>query len=103
MKRTRAAIFITFVVALAASLVIQNGVLASTLQQTPLFSWSLTSSCRRWKIEFVDTACGTHQYVNDRFQFVHALPVICIEDDGIERVCPVLLSLVSVGYGREFA
>ena len=47
--------------------------------------------------EFVGTACGTHQYVNDRFQFVPALPVICIEDDGIERVCPVLLSLVAVG------
>ena len=49
------------------------------------------------EIEFVGTACGTHQYVNDRFQFVPALPVICIEDDGIERVCPVLLSLVAVG------
>jgi len=50
LERTRAAIFINFVVALAASLVIQNGVLASTLQQTPFFSWSLASSCRRWKL-----------------------------------------------------
>ena len=49
------------------------------------------------EIEFVGTACGTHQYVNDRFQFVHALPVICIEDDGNERDCPVLLALVPVG------
>lgn len=48
------------------------------------------------EIEFVGTVCGTHQYVNDRFQFVHALPVICIEDDGVERIRPVPLLLVPV-------
>lgn len=48
------------------------------------------------EIEFVGIVCGTHQYVNDRFQFVHALPVICIEDDGVERIRPVPLMLVPV-------
>ena len=45
-------------------------------------------------IEFVGTVCGTQQYVNDHFQFVHALPVICIGDDGVGRICPVPLVLV---------
>ena len=48
------------------------------------------------EIEFVGTVCGTHQYVNDYFQVVNALPVICIEDDGVERIRPVPLMLVSV-------
>ena len=48
------------------------------------------------EIEFVGIVCGTHQYVNDHFQFVHALPVICIEDDGVERIRPVPLLLVPV-------
>lgn len=48
------------------------------------------------EIEFVGTVCGTHQYVNDYFQVVNALPVICIEDDGVERIRPVPLMLVPV-------
>lgn len=41
------------------------------------------------EIEFVGTVCGAQQYVNDHFQFVHALPVIWIGDDGVERIRPV--------------
>ena len=48
------------------------------------------------EIELVGTVCGTHQYVNDYFQVVNALPVICIGDDGIERIRPVPMLLVPV-------
>ena len=48
------------------------------------------------EIEFVGTVCGTHQYVTDPFQFVYALPVICIADDGIERIRPVPMLFVPV-------
>ena len=182
MKRTHVAIFVTSVVALAALLAVQNGVLASTFAERPADGLDLYDNIHRYmwrpvymmaavdlylsesedgeyyeslfreaekgqyvairtwegqahrtgglifnvvepvlgfgrglniasdallylepgvvlpaqEIEFVGTVCGTHQYVNDRFQFVHALPVICIEDDGVERVRPVPLLLVPV-------
>ena len=69
---------------------------ASTLQLTLFFSWSPASICQRWEIEFVGTVCGTHQYVNDYFQVVYALPLICIGDDGFERIRPAPMLLVPV-------
>ena len=70
--------------------------MASTLQLTLFLFLEPGVELPAWEIELVGIVCGTHQYVNDYFQVVYALPVICIGDDGIERIRPVPMLLVPV-------